>query len=410
MTETERSSTLVKVFVPFAVGYFLSYLSRVVNAVIAPDLVKDLGLDAAQLGLLTSAYFLAFAAFQIPLGVLLDRFGPRRTNAGLLVIAAAGAAIFAAADSVAGLAVGRGLMGLGVSGALMAGFKAFSMWFRVGQLPLVNGCQLAAGGFGALMGTVPVEAALGVLGWRGVFVVLSISFLIGAVAVMFMVPRRGMGIPEGSLLEQFRGFGRVFASPLFIRIAPMTIAAQASFVGIQSLWSGPWLADVAGMGRGAVADYLLLIACAMIVGFLITGSIAERLGRRGVKTIDVALFGMACFIASQVVLVVQWQGAVLLTWMAFGFFGTANLLCYAMLTQSFPIDMVGRVNTSLNLMVFAGAFLCQWSIGLIIDLFEPTATGGYAPGGYRAGFGIMLALEIATMAWYWIYRRTDIKA
>src|SRR5207342_2589279 len=91
-----------RVFVPFACGYFFSYFFRVVNAVISPDLVRDVGVDANRLGLLTSAYFLPFAAAQPPLGIALDRFGPRRVNAALLVVAAAGALVFGASSSLGG--------------------------------------------------------------------------------------------------------------------------------------------------------------------------------------------------------------------------------------------------------------------------------------------------------------------
>ena len=125
----------LRVFIPFALGYFLSYLFRVVNNVIAPDLVADLGLDAADLGLLTSTYFLTFAAFQLPLGILLDRFGPRRTEAALLVFAGLGAFLFAIAESTIGLIVGRAFIGFGVSACLMAAFKAFGMWVAPGRTP-----------------------------------------------------------------------------------------------------------------------------------------------------------------------------------------------------------------------------------------------------------------------------------
>lgn len=121
------SRLLVRLFAPFAFGYFLSYLFRTVNAVIAPDLARDLGLQPASLGLLTAAYFLAFAAFQLPLGVLLDRFGPRRVEAGLLLVAAAGALVFARAESLGGLIAGRALIGFGVSSCLMAAFKGFAL-------------------------------------------------------------------------------------------------------------------------------------------------------------------------------------------------------------------------------------------------------------------------------------------
>jgi MFS family permease len=111
-------------FLPFAAGYFLSYTYRTVNAVIGPVLVDELGLDAAGLGLLTSAYFIAFAAIQLPLGILLDRFGPRRVEACLLLCAAAGAVVFGLSRDLSQLALGRALIGLGVSCCLMASFKA----------------------------------------------------------------------------------------------------------------------------------------------------------------------------------------------------------------------------------------------------------------------------------------------
>ncbi|MCK4622585.1 MAG: MFS transporter, partial [Desulfuromonadales bacterium] len=148
-------TTLIRLFLPFGLGYFVSYLFRTVNAVIAPDLVVDLGLSPADLGLLTSVYFLAFAAFQLPLGLLLDRFGPRRVESALLLLAAAGALLFARAESLLGLIIGRSLIGLGVSACLMAAFKSFTAWLPSARLPFANGMQMVSGGLGALMATTP---------------------------------------------------------------------------------------------------------------------------------------------------------------------------------------------------------------------------------------------------------------
>jgi MFS family permease len=165
------------VFIPFALGYFLSYLYRTVNAIIAPDLVRDIGLDPASLGLLTSAYLLAFGLFQLPLGLLLDRFGPRRVEATLLLIAAAAALIFSQATSLTGLVVGRALIGLGVSACLMAAFKSFALWFPPERLPLANAIQMISGGLGAMAATTPVEAALKLTDWRGLFLFFALLTL-----------------------------------------------------------------------------------------------------------------------------------------------------------------------------------------------------------------------------------------
>jgi MFS family permease len=399
---------LFRVFVPFALGYFLSYLYRVVNAVIAPDLVRDVGLDANHLGLLTSAYFLTFAAFQLPLGILLDRFGPRRTEATLLLFAAAGAFVFGLADSAAGLIAGRALIGLGVSACLMAAFKAFVMWFPSQRLPLVNGCQMAAGGLGALAATTPVEAALVVTDWRGVFFVLGGLTLVVAVAVFTIVPEHESTRSGTSLRDQFGGILRVFTSSLFWRAAPLTVMSQASFLSIQGLWSGPWLRDVGGLDRATVAEYLFLVAASMVTGFIVIGWLAERLSRMGVRPLIVAVVGMSLFTIVQAIVVAEWTGAILATWMAFGFFGTIGILPYAALSQRFPPHMTGRMNTGINVLVFVIAFAGQWGIGAVINLWPVTAAGGYAPEGYRAAFGIMLGLQVLALAWFALFRRDGV--
>ena len=401
--------TVLRVFIPFALGYFLSYLLRVVNAVIAPDLIGELGLTASELGLLTSANFLAFAVAQLPLGIMLDRFGPRRTEAALLLFAALGAFIFAVAGSAPGLIAGRALIGFGTSACLMAAFKAYVMWFPAERIPFINGLQMAAGGLGAVTGTVPVEAALNFTDWRGVFVILGFMALAFSAAIYFLVPRRGSVETTGeSLKDQLAGVARVFTSPLFWRIAPMTVASQSMFIGTQSLWSGPWLSDVAGLERGEVAQHLLMIAIAMVAGFLGMGTIAERLGRIGVKTVHVAMAGMGLFVCVQVLLAAQWTALALPAWMLFGFFGASGILSYAALPQGFPTQMAGRVITGLNVFTFAGAFAAQWGIGWIINLWPAAPGGGYAPEGYQAAFWVMIGLQALGLTWYMIFRKASI--
>jgi sugar phosphate permease len=400
VSSTLRVATLLRVFLPFALGYFLSYLYRVVNAVIAPDLVAEIGLDAAQLGLLTSAYFLTFGIFQLPLGMLLDRFGSRRTEAALLLVAALGALVFATADSASGLTLGRALIGLGVSACLMGAFKAFVLWFPKERLPLVNGLQMASGGLGALTGTAPVQAALQITTWRGVFIVLAILTALVALTIFFVVPERREHKTGTRMAEQFAGIKEIFLSPVFWRIVPWTVTAQATFLSVQSLWMGPWLRDVAGLERATVASYLALVACAMIAGWIIVGFVTVRVGRLGVRPIYVAALGMSGFMLLLLPFMFEWISAALPVCMLFGFFGSTGILPYAVLSQSFAPELAGRVNTGLNLMVFLGAFAAQWGIGAMIDFWPRTASGGYAPAGYQAALGVMFALQAAGMVWF----------
>jgi sugar phosphate permease len=145
----------LRVLTPFALGYFLTYLLRAVNAVVAPDLVAEIGLSAAELGLLTAAYLGAFALFQLPLGVLLDRYGPRRVQATLFGVAALGCLLFAIGTDALELTAARALIGLGFSGGLMSGFKAIVLWVSGPRRALANACVM----FFRRLGSVDVDGA-----------------------------------------------------------------------------------------------------------------------------------------------------------------------------------------------------------------------------------------------------------
>lgn len=393
-------TVLFQVFLPFAAGYFLSYMYRVVNAVISPDLVADLGLSPSALGLLTATYFITFAAFQLPLGVLLDRFGPRRTESVLLLFAGLGAFIFSQAESFAGLILGRALIGFGVSACLMAAFKAYTMWFPREKWPMVNGFQMACGGLGALAATSPVEAALGMTDWRTVFLVLSLLTVLNGAVIFFIVPEKQQQQRTETLAAQLGGIKIVFTSAAFWRLAPITTMSQAAFLAIQGLWAGPWLSDVAGFNRTEVAALLFWIAVSMIAGFLILGKTAERLNRRGISIQTTAVSGICLFMVAQLLVLTLPTSMTIPVWLAFGFFGTSGIIAYPALSQAFPINLSGRVTTAVNLLVFVSAFAGQWAIGAIIELWPIGEGGRYAVAGFKTSFLVMLALQATTLVWF----------
>ncbi len=403
-TPTSRT-LIVSVFLPFAAGFFLSYLYRTVNAVLAPDIAADTGLSAADIGLLTSMYFLAFAAFQLPLGILLDRFGPRRVEAVLLIVAALGAALFATLESLAGLALGRALIGVGVSCCLMAGFKAVVLWFPAERIPTVNGFLMTFGGLGALASTMPVELLLEITDWRSLFLGLGALTALLAVAVFVIVPEHQGPITDTRFRDQIAGLRRVFRDRFFWRVTPAASITIGVSLSIQSLWAGPWLRDVQGLDRFAVASHLMVAAGAMGLAFPVIGVLAQRLTRVGVATATVAGVGMSGFM---LVVATMAIGAVAHDWalMAmFGFLAAFASLSYALLGQHFPPQLIGRANTAMNVLVFATAFVMQWGLGAIIGQWANPATGGYDPTGYRVGFGLLAVLQTAAMIWFFLTAR-----
>lgn len=392
------AATVLRIFLPFAFAYALSYLYRVVNAVIAPDLAADIELTAAGLGMMTSAYFLCFACFQLPLGILLDRYGPRRTEACLLVVAAIGALVFSQADSVTGLAIGRGLIGLGVSAGLMAALTAYARWFPPERLAFVIGLQAAAGGIGAVAGTAPVEAALGWGGWRGLFVALAVLTAIAAVVLYTTVPRRNEVGPGATIGQLMQGTLGVFRSRIFWVVMPTTVFSQASFLSIQTLWTGPWLSDVAGFARGDAAWVLLLIAVALVAGMISFGIMSTWFQKRGVSAerfMVASLVIYSCCLGA--VSFVPVSVAIAL-WVLFGFLGGAVYLPFAIMMAKFPRHLAGRVSTALNVVTFSFAFVLQWIIGVIINQW-PAAEGGYSQVGYTTALTGTVMLQAVGFIW-----------
>ncbi len=395
----EKRGLLLAVIGPFACGYFLSYLLRNVNAVISPDLVRIFHLDASDLGLLTSVYFLTFALFQPLLGVLLDRFGPRRVEGSLLLVAAAGTLLFAWSNGAILLVLGRGLIGLGVSACLMAGFQANALWFPRHRLAGLNGWVLAAGGVGAVFSTTPVEWTLQWMDWRVLFTLLALAFALTSALIFLLVPERRAPAAPASFGEQFRGFRQIGQSREFWRIAPLTLLSQSAFMALQGLWAASWMKDVAFQTRDEIASHLLLAAIGMVAGHLTMGNLASRLGRAGIAPSYVVGIGVGVQILVHAALAMGYAGMQPLVWLLFGFMGTAGTVNFAILAHAFPASMAGRASTALNLLIFVASFLVQWGIGIIINPY-PAGGGSYAPEGYRLAFGMTTVLQALGLVWF----------
>ncbi len=397
------------VFVPFAAGFFLSYFFRNVNAVIAKDLVREFALTPAELGLLTSAYFLAFGLAMLPLGVFLDRYGPRRVVATLLCITALGALVFGAAGGFGTLAAGRTLIGLGVSACLMGAIKAFTLWFPLSRLATINGWYIFIGSIGGLAATAPVEAALGTIGWRAMFYGLAAASLAVAALIALSVPEKALPGAGATWGEQIRGIGQILRLPLFWRIVLPFVITHGAYQAFQGLWLGPWLTDVAGLPRGGAAQLLLVCATAYAIGSVAFGSFADRLASRGFPRLTlykcglVASFGAFLCIALDLALP---RAALLAT---YGFTVMSGALVFAVITPYFPAAMSGRVITGLNFAMFSTSFAFQWGIGAVLRGF-PVVDGRYAPEGYAAALLGIAALQVAVLAWVLPLRETPARS
>lgn len=389
----------LRIYACFASAYLLSYLYRNVNAVISPELTANLGVSASSLGLLTSAYFVAFAAMQLPAGMLLDRYGPRRVEPALLAIAGCGALAFATSDGLSGLTLARALIGAGVSVCLMAPLKAIATWYTAERQASLAGWMMVAGGVGALFATEPVAAALTLLSWRGVFVVLAGLTFAAAAAIFFAVPDTPAHPDAAGWSAQWGGVRAVFRSPRFWWLCPLAAVVTGSFMAIQGLWSVPWLIEVDGYTRDVAAKHLLVMGLATLGGYLALGLLATRLERLGLTARHLFGIGFGLNVAALALITTRALPFTYLLWALYGLGSTVNVLGFAVLNAGFARVLTGRVNTALNLMMFAGSFSAQWGIGLLVDAAR-VALGTGTAGGLKLAFALVLGADVVTYAWF----------
>jgi predicted MFS family arabinose efflux permease len=382
---------------PFAAGFFLSFVFRNTNAVISKDLSIELNLTPSDLGLLTSAYFLAFAIMQIPVGVFLDRYGPRRVVVSLLAIAAAGSFSFASADDLVTMTIARAVIGIGVSACLMGAFKAFALWFPLDRLASLNGWVIAAGGLGALASTVPIEVISQHIGWRTIFLGLAAIAVAIGLWILITVPGHLPITESESWTEQINAVGMILSTRTFWQIGLPMATVQAIYQANFGLWLVPWLMDTEGLDRATAAQWLFWMALSATLGSILYGTGADQLAKRGIPRATLYKIGTTLAVVTYFALLIDipWRLTLLIVY-AFG--AIAPTLAYALLTQRFPPNMSGRVTTAVNMTMFACVFMAQWGAGVVLRMF-PALDGRYPAAAYTAAFAVLGIFQLIALVW-----------
>ncbi|QQO16730.1 MFS transporter [Bradyrhizobium diazoefficiens] len=387
---------IASVFLPFAAGYYLSYLFRTINALISGHLISDIGLDAADLGLLTSVYFLVFAAAQIPVGIMLDRFGPRRVQSALLLIAAAGAGVFAISAGFFSLLIARAMIGLGVAAALTAGLKSIVLWFPRERVALLNGYMVMLGSLGAVTATAPAEHLLAWIGWRQFFEILAVATGVTAMLIYVVVPEQVV-VPSTASISNT--LSSVVGDRRFWRIAPLSATCVGSAWSLQGLWASTWLTDVEGFDRGSLVRQLFTMSIVLSGGAWLFGTTVHYIRRREIGAESILATIAVLFIAAQLFLMFRVPLPSLLPWSVVAVVGAASVVSFAVIADYFPPGLAGRANGALNVLHFGWAFLAQCATGLILEQWSPGAS--HKPIlAYQVAFGLNVLLQIAALAWF----------
>jgi len=404
----DRQPGFARITLPLAAINFLNQCNRGMVATIGPLLALEFGLSAAELGLLAACFFAAYALAQLPIGIALDLHGPGKVQSTLAIVSAAGFALSALAPDVMTLALARALCGFGLAAGLMAMLKANSQWYPKQRVAAVTGAGLFLSGLGGMAATVPVQWAIPVLGWRGIFALLGVLALAIAAWIRIAVPDRPPGVvpQRRSLAREIGEFGRIFRDRGFLRFLPAIMVLSALNFTFQGLWAGPWLRDVAGLADEPRAVALLIYAAGAVIGSLVTGQAASFAQARGFSPMFVPYLGMGGVLAALAALVFPPTGfwPVVAIWFFFSFCGSVGVASYAAVGQGFPPELQGRVATAINFSMLVLVFLLQTGIGAVLDLWPRLPDGGWNPAGYAVALSGTFLLQALAAAWIVVAR------
>ena len=390
--------------------FMMAMLFRASTVIISPDLMGDLHLSIENLGLLGSVFFYAFAAAQLPMGLLLDKFGSRRVLICLNLVGTLGALLFARSHGINDALVARILLGLGMSVNMMGSLKLYTVWFKPHQFASITGVTISIASLGGLLATSPFRLLVDEIGWRSGFMVLAaINFLL-VICFFFWVhdtPRDEFSPPcapsEKQDTFQWQGLLKLFGNLNFWIIAMTMGLRDGVFTAIQALWAGPYLIFHLGLPALKAGNLLLFLNIGAIVGAPIGGLLADRVLRSARRTGLISL----CFLASSILLLVLWPGPVHLLLLAMvlfllGFFAPFASLLFAHIKTMMPPEMTGVSFTGINLFSAIGGGIFLHALGIILGHGRPADS--MSGGDFQRGFSVCFFAILIALILYWFSR------
>ncbi len=389
------------VFGTLSASHFLIYFQRLAPNVLAPDLTRDFGLSASQLGLLGSIYFWLYAALQVPAGIALDRLGARRLGAVSMVVAALGSAVLGLASGYGLALVGRGLIGIGSTPFYISIMLVIRHWFRRREFATMSGVMLMASNLGALAATQPLARLAETIGWRASLVAFA-GVMLGLAALVALLVRDrpedvGLPAPEAELapdVEKRLPLGIALQIAWGTRsvwlIALMFFLVYGVVNAFQGLWAVPWLIDTRGLDRATAATLASWWAWGTVAGAPTWGLLSDRVlhTRKGAGILGFILFALAWAPLTLLPAIPLWSLAPL---MFLAGFGSASVVITApLIMELLPRQVVGTAIGLINATPFLGAAVYQYGIGLALDRFGRFPNGTYLPAGYQAVFAACL--------------------
>ncbi|MDG4719351.1 MULTISPECIES: MFS transporter [Thalassospira] len=404
-----RTSHFILVLAPILLAFSLSQFFRSAQALLAEPLRGELAVTPEQLGLISGSFHFAFALMQIPVGVMLDRYGPRLTNGLLMMATVVGVIIFANAQSVLGLMIGQAIIGLGCSAAFMAALVLAARWTAPEKFAAASGLIVSFSLLGVLASSTPLAALVETHGWRTVYYGLAGISLLAVVLDLLFVRDNPPGYvaPDHkgeTVFEALKGMVSVWKNRQVWLLSGVAFFSYPAILTVRGLWGGPYLHDVFSLNAVEVGNVLLIMTIGMILGPPSYGQLSRKMPGKihGLIVFAVLVGAGACLLQA---FIGPWGvGVAAVLMLIHGFIGSSATLSYAASRQAVAEHQIGRALTTVNLATFAGLFVLQGIAGLIIGQFDAGS-----PGGYQAMFMFLgIGLAVAGISfWFGAKRKRD---
>lgn len=398
--------------------YVFVYFDRVCPAVVAPELMKEFGLTATALGVLSSMYFYPYAAMQIPSGVLSDYLGPRFSVGTFFLIAAIGTIMFGLAKSFGIIIFGRFLMGVGVAVVWIPCMRILANWFRPKEFATLTGTMLTLGNVGAIIASAPLALIVGAMGWRAAFYWVGAGLVIVAILNFILLRNKpqDMGLPTVSEIDGVNYYtsadgshnatflqncGKLFRMKNYWLIAVYAFMIYGTVMGFQGLWFVPYAQDIYGLTKQQAANMLMMWPIGMAIGCFTIGLTSDRVLKSRRKA---SLYGMIIYI-------IVWLPVVLATGhipvgtfypllFIMGFFCGSYVPNYAHVSEGQPHSFIATANGMVNIWYFVGGAFFQTIMGRVLDAYGKVG-GKFPVEAYQRAFWIcIIALVIGAIAMY----------
>ena len=397
----------VLIFCVFAFGFFISNLLRSITATLTPVLTSEFDLSAGNLGLLAGGYFLGFSLMQIPAGLLLDKYGPKKVVAYLLLIALVSTISFAFAKSFTGLLISRFFIGVGVAACLMGPLTGYRVWFEDKYQQRANSWMLMVASFGFVISTLPVQILLPMIGWRSIFLIISILILLSIILILIFAPSWNNNI-QNQNIQSAESTGRlsdVWKNKFFISLIPLAFLNYGGVQAIQTLWAGPWMLNVAGYSPLESATGLFWINIIMLFAFMFWGYVLPKFSSLGIDSMKIVKIGLPISYIVLFCIIIMGQKAGAMMFTLYILSSIVLSLTQPALALSFPQNLAGKSLTSLNVFIHSGTFFVQWGIGLLIDLSKNM--GANIITSYKISLSIFLILCILSYIFFIFFNKNE---